>query len=106
MSHPLFHIKTYYQDVNDGKYAEIGRKAAADWELKAEHYDNVGRFAAVAVERVGQLVASKARLTDKINLYKTLIADGIGYDAGGLSDDDAVMILAGWAGEMRKRFVE
>ena len=106
MSHPLFLIKRHYNDVNAGKYAQVGREAEAHWNELGEDYEDIGRFAAVCTERIGQLCASKARLVDKVALYKDIIATGIGFEDGSLSDDDAVMILAGWAGEMRRRFVE
>lgn len=106
MSHPLFLIKRHYEDVNDGKYAQVGRDAEAHWNDLADTYEDVGRFAAICTERIGQLCASKARLVDKVALYKNIIATGVGFEDGALSDDDAVMLLAGWAGEMRKRFVD
>lgn len=102
MRHPVTLIRQYDNDVQNGKYSQIGRKEAGKWEARKADMNSYD-YAKAMVSCIGHLWATKARLIDKIALYKTIIARGAGYDEGSISDDDALMILAGWACEMRNR---
>jgi hypothetical protein len=99
VSRPGTRISRFYEkiDQESGYYDRIAEEAAEKWRRNAEM---IGESALEkTIESLGRVISHRARLTDKINLYKTLISDAIGADEGGLSDHDAVLILAGWARE-------
>lgn len=94
-------IKHFYERQASGYYDDVAAKAREKWvETLVEV--GVDREAEINLKRIGELVAIKARVVDKISLFKSIIGDAIDVDgsAGGtLTDDDALMILAGWASE-------
>lgn len=104
MSHPIHLIKRYYADVEGGKYARIreeleGRDPFHEGETDPNHVIEH------LVRQNAQVIASRARIIDKLNLIREIVASGMAMDKGEtLSDDDYVMVLAGWAAEMRGRF--
>jgi hypothetical protein len=94
--HPVYLIKSYYNDVAEGKYSAL-RDQIEDEALAAEPEHNA--------RRVAHLTASRARIIDKVNLIRDIVASGLGADKGEtLSDDDFLMVIAGWAAEMRNRY--
>lgn len=103
MRHPVTLIRHYENDVQNGKYHTIGRAEGGKWIERGPNFSSDYEYTQALIKRIAELTATKARLIDKIALYKTIIARGIGEDDGTISDDDALMILSGWACEMRGR---
>lgn len=105
MSRPGTRLAHYYAKIDQTRsrrsrsehYDQIAVEASAKWR---EIADTLGDEALDrTIQQLGRVISHRARLVDKLNLYKTLIADGIGKDDGGLSDHQAIVILAGWATE-------
>ncbi len=99
MTHPLYLVKRHQQKVESGHYKAIAKEVEdtyrnADW---AEHID--------PYERLGQVYATKARLSDRLGLIQALVARATGV-ADNLSDDDAMAILVGWAAMGYRKFHE
>jgi hypothetical protein len=106
MAHPVHLIKRYARDVEEGKYASI-RRALEERDPFATAVGKPLNPEVVARHlhlQNAALIATKARLIDKINLIREMVASGTYLDEETLSDDDFLLVLAGWAVEMRGRF--
>ena len=95
--HPITKVRHYLQgEYNTSKYSDIARAAAAKYEDFAEYAD--------PAERIGALIASRARVMDKWTLVKDLVGMSIGVEDGTLSDNDVLTILAARAAEDYRRW--
>lgn len=105
MSHPITLVRRYYNNIAEGKYSavrdEVLKKLRDDVygdENPADHLDHL-------IGRSAHLTGQKARLVDKLNLIREIVAQGIGLDKSEtLSDDDFLLIIAGWSAAERARF--
>jgi hypothetical protein len=96
-AHPIFLVRRYMEKVESGHYRDIGKQAADAYRTRLTQVD--------PYERLGQLVATKVRLADKVTLINSLVGWATGLD-GQLSDEGALSILVGWATAEGTRWVD
>lgn len=103
MSRPGTRLSRFYEKIeqNGDHYDQIAKTGIDKWREIASDIGDDAAALEKAIEHIGRVLAHRARLTDKLNVFKTLIGDGIGKDDGGLSDHQALLILAGWSTEHR-----
>jgi len=84
--HPINKVRKFLNEqYNTDKYSSVGRAAGEKYRTELQDVD--------PYERIEQLIARSARLQDKLNLAKELVAMSIGF-RDTLSDDDLFTILA------------
>ncbi len=99
MTRPLTRIKHYHQRATLDRYDQIALLARQKWYgILLTLPEGLSREENL-VRRIGELVASRARLLDKFNLVRQLVSDGVDSPDGTLPDDDVLVILAGWVAE-------
>jgi hypothetical protein len=107
VSRPGTRLSRFYEKIDQseggrsGYYHKIAADAEDKWWQIIAGIDDQTLALGKTVEHLSRVLSHRARLTDKLNLFKTLIADGIGKEDGGLTDHEALLILAGWATEHR-----
>lgn len=93
MSHPIHLVRRFENRVASGHYREHGEEAARHYRQRT-HID--------PYDRIGQLTATKKKLSDKLALVRDIVSRAVGVPD--LSDDDALSILVGWAAENYRRY--
>jgi hypothetical protein len=107
MSRPGTRISRFYEKIEQseggrsGHYDKVVRDAEAKWRRIVADIGDQTTALDRTIESLSHVLGHRARLFDKLNLYKTLIADGIGKADGSLTDHEALLILAGWSTEHR-----
>lgn len=94
MSHPIHLVRRYENRVKSGHYRAIGEEAARHYKEDLPEVD--------PYDRLGQVYATKVRLSDKLALIKEIVGQATGV--ADISDDDALSILVGWAAAERRHF--